>query len=166
MTKALWIVVAALLVVLSAPAAMADSSYTYAFAGTGYFAGTDMSFTSNGPAVLGDLYSVNPGSTDLFVNGTDEGTILDVQWEVSPFFFGTPTLQMSLLTALDMADGPTIAGTAIPGAGTYAEFFGHGTLTVTSPEPASSALMLAGLGLLAVIAAKRKRSAAGQSLAN
>jgi PEP-CTERM motif len=166
MTRVMWIVVAALVVAIGAPAAMADSSETYTFVGTGYFQGTDMSFTSNGPAVLGDLYSVNSGSTDLFVLGTDEGTILDLQWEVSPFFFGTPTLQMSLLTALDMADGPTIAGVSIPGVGTYTEFFGHGTLTVTSPEPTSSALTLAGLGLLALVAARRKRSAAGEAPAN
>jgi hypothetical protein len=68
--------------------------------GAGYFAGTDVSITTNGPAILGTLYSSNPGATDLFVNGIDEGAILGVEWEPSPFFFGTPTLEMYLFTAL------------------------------------------------------------------
>jgi hypothetical protein len=93
MRNALWIVLAAILVALGAPAAMADSN-TYAFVGAGYFAGTDVSITTNGPAVLGTLYSTNPGATDLFVNGNDEGVILGMEWEPSPFFFGTSTLEM------------------------------------------------------------------------
>jgi hypothetical protein len=59
MRKALWIMLAALLVAIGAPAAMADSN-TYAFVGAGYFAGTDVSITTNGPAILGTLYSSNP----------------------------------------------------------------------------------------------------------
>jgi hypothetical protein len=157
MREALWIMPAALLVAIGAPAGMADSN-TYAFVGAGYFAGTDVSITNNGPAVLGTLYSTNPGATDLFVNGIDEGTILGVAWEPSPFFFGTPTLEMYLFTALDLVDGPTIAAT-----GTYTEFFSHGTLTVTAPEPTAFALMLPGLGLLGLIVAMRKRVPVGQS---
>jgi hypothetical protein len=79
----------------------------------GYSAGTDFSITTNGPAVLGTRYSTNPGATDLFVNGIDEGAILGVEWEPSPFFFGTSTLEMYLFTALDLVDGPTITGTQV-----------------------------------------------------
>jgi hypothetical protein len=162
MRRAMWTVFALLVVAIGVPSAVADS-YTYSFVGTGYFAGTDVSMTTNGPAVINTAYSPNPGATDLFVLGTDEGSILDVEWETSPFNFGTPTLQMSLVTALDPADGPTIAATTIPGPGTYTEFFGHGTLTITTPEPGTFALTLSELGLLVLILAMRKRTPAGQS---
>jgi hypothetical protein len=70
---------------------------------------------------------------------------------------------MYLFTALDLVDGLTIAATAIPGPGTYTEFFNHGTLTVTAPEPTAFSLMLPGLGVLGLILAMRKRAPAGQS---
>jgi hypothetical protein len=72
MRKSLWIILTAVLVAICAPTARADS-FTYSFVGTGYFAGTDVSFTTNGPAVLDSLYSPNPGATDLFVLGADKG---------------------------------------------------------------------------------------------
>jgi hypothetical protein len=162
MRKSLWIILTAVLVAICAPTARADS-FTYSFVGTGYFAGTDVSFTTNGPAVLDSSYSPNTGATDLFVLGADKGPILTEECETSPFLFGTPTLQTSLLTALDTADGPTIAGTTIPGPGTYTEFFGHSTLTVTTPEPRASIPPLSGLGLLGLIFAMRKRSPVSQS---
>jgi hypothetical protein len=133
---------------------MADSN-TYAFVGAGYFAGTDVSITTNGPAVLGTLYSTNPGATDPFVNGIDEGTILGVAWEPSPFFFGTPLSRCIFSRHSIWVDGPTITGTAR-----------HGTLTVTAPEPTAFALMLPGLGLLGLIVAMRERVPVGQSQAS
>jgi PEP-CTERM motif-containing protein len=190
MKKTFWIILAGLFAAISAPAAMANSQYTYSFAGACYFAGTNVSFTTNGPAQLGSPtlndYTPNPGSTDEFAQGgngyatcdspasTDEGAITSIYFADSPFgFCGGPspcTVQMFLVTGGDPTDGPTFAGLTVPDApGTYDEFFGNGALKITvanTPEPASFALTLAGLGLLVLIAARRKRSAVGQALAN
>lgn len=171
MRKFLWIVLAALFVAIGAPGAKADA-YTYTFIGTGYFAGTDVSFTIHGPAVFGDLYAPNPGATDLFVTGINEGSIYDMKWELSPYVFSpctsVCTVQMYLLATRDVLDGPTFAGTTIPGPGVYGEYFGHGTLTITAatPEPTSFVLMLSGLGLLGLILAIRKRTPVVQSPAS
>jgi hypothetical protein len=148
---------------------MADS-YNYAFVGAVYFAGTDVSFTVNGPIELNTVYSIalNPGSTDLFVtqpggSPVDEGVITGMEWIDSPYAYcGTSavcTVQLSLLTAKDTADGPTIAGTVIPGIGTYTEFFDHGTLTISpavaTPEPTTLALMLSGMALLGLMVVRK-----------
>lgn len=169
MRKYLWIILALLVVAIGAPAAMADS-YNYTFVGAVYFAGTDVSFTVNGPVELNTVYSIilNPGSTDLFVtqpggSPVDEGVITGMEWIESPYAYcGTSavcTVQLSLLTANDAADGPTIAGTTIPGIGTYGEFFDHGTLTISTvatPEPNTFALTLSGMALLGLMVAMRK----------
>jgi hypothetical protein len=174
MRKALWILVAVLFVAIAAPAASADQ-YTYSFTGACYFAGTSVSFTTTGPAVKGTEYAPNPGATDEFAGGTnglgacipptDEGPILYIEWEPSPYDFcggTTPcTVEMLLATAADTIDGPTFAGLTVPTApGTYTEYFDHGTLTisVTTPESSSLALLLSGLGLLVSILAIRKRT--------
>jgi hypothetical protein len=181
MRKALWIIFGALLAVVVAPSARADS-YTYSFTGACYFAGTSVSFTTTGPAVEGTEYTPNPGATDEFAGGagvtgtgacttpTDEGPIEYIEWEPSPFpFCGTTTIctiEMLLATATDTIDGPTFAGTTVPILpGTYTEYFDHGTLTisVTAPEPSSILFLLCGLGLLALILAVRKRHSVVQA---
>jgi hypothetical protein len=182
MRKTLWIVVGVLLGAMVAPAARANS-YTYSFTGACYFAGTSVSFTTNGPAVMGTDYTPNAGATDEFAGGTDssgacipptdEGAILSIYWDPSPFNFcggSSPcTIEMYLVTAADTIDGPTFAGSTIPTApGTYDEYFGHGTLTltVTSPEPSSYLLVLCGFGLLALIMTLRNRASANQAQAS
>lgn len=180
MKKVLWLFVVALFVAIAAPAASADE-YTYTFTGACYFAGTSVSFTTNGPAQLGSPtlndYTPNAGSTDEFAQGgngyatcdsplsVDEGAIEEIYFADSPYgFCGGPsicTVQMYLVTAADATDGPTFAGLTVPDApGTYDEFFQNGELTITvaAPEPSSSVLLLGGLGLLGLMVAVRKNN--------
>jgi hypothetical protein len=179
MRKALWFLVAALFVALVAPVAHA-SSYTYSFTGTCYFAGTSVSFTTNGPAAMNTDYAPNPGATDLYTAGTDyntcpppvpvsdEGSIEYLYFAQSPYVFSpctsVCTVQLYIVSTDDSASGPTLAGLTIPGPGTYSEYFGNGTLTVTeavTPEPSSVALLLCALVLLGFVSAARKRTPGG-----
>jgi hypothetical protein len=177
MRKALWFLVGALFVALVAPVAHA-SSYTYSFTGTCYFAGTSVSFTTNGPAVMNTDYTPNSGATDLFTGGTDynscpppvpvsdQGSIEYLYFAPSPYVFSpctsVCTLQLYIVSTDDSASGPTLTGLTIPGPGTYSDYFGNGgTLTVTeavTPEPSSVALLLCPLVLLGFVYAARKRT--------
>lgn len=184
MRKTLWVILGALVVAVVAPAARANS-YTYSFTGSCYFAGTSVSFTTNAPAVMGTEYTPNAGATDLYTAGTDystcpppvpvsdEGSIEYLYFAPSPYAFSpcssVCTVQLYIVTAEDSASGPTIAGTVVPGLGTFAEYFGNGTLTITEsttgvPEPSSFTFLLLGSGLLVMILAVWKRTSLVQQV--
>ena len=174
MRKTLWIFVAVVFVAIAAPAASADQ-YTYSFVGACYFAGTNVSFATNGPALEGTDYIPNPGATDEFAFGgvqpscaspapIDLGAIEKIYFGPSPSDDcggSSPCTLELFLVATGGTDGPTFAGLTVPDtAGTYDEFFGNGALTITvaTPEPSSLALLLCGLGLLVSILGIRKRA--------
>jgi hypothetical protein len=177
MKRALWLLVAAVFVAVAAPAASADQ-FTYSFTGACFFGGTagtttSFSFTTNGPAVEGTDYTLNPGATDLFDAGTDYatcppqvpvsdyGAIEYVYFDPSTVDFcggSTPcTIELYIVAELG-SQGPTISGTTVPGPGVYDEYFGNGVLTVTdvtAPEPGSLVLLLCGLAGLFLAMRKR-----------
>ena len=174
MRRALWIFVAVLFAVIVAPTAQADS-YTYSFTGACYFAGTSVSFTTNGtPAVEGTDYTPNAGATDEFAFGgvqpscaspapIDLGAIEYLYFAPSPSDYcggSSPCTLELFIVATEGVDGPTFTGLTVPTApGTYDEFFGNGVLTIAeTPEPSSWVLLLLGLGLLGLMLAVRKNS--------
>jgi hypothetical protein len=165
MKKSVWLVLALLALAVFTPAAHADT-YTYTFAGAGEYSGTDFTLVDTaGPlgfsTTANDIGFVTT-STDLVFFGSDYGPIIQINlYNLS----GT-----AYLWVYGVPSGPF--GNAFGGSltnltdlsvdGTYS-FEGDGTFTISStpsttvaPEPGSIALVLAGAGLLGLLAVRKQ----------
>jgi len=151
MRKALWIILAALIMAIGAPNAHADT-ITYTFTGAGVFAGTEFTYVSTGGFLANGAIVVPTTATDLILSGTAEvfGAIEfldpnDIAFLVNPSSGGFCCANI----VYDISATGTYTSTPFGGQES-------GTLVISDnsaavPEPATSILMLTGIGLVLVM---------------
>jgi hypothetical protein len=161
MKKSVWLVLALLALAVFTPAAHADT-YTYTFTGAGTVSGTDFTLVDTaGPlgfsTTANDIGFVTT-ATDEFMFGIDYGAIGQI------FLYLDDGNGAIAIYAPRGGFGGTLTNLTDLGVdGTYSLGPGDGTLTISStpsttvaPEPGSIALVLAGAGLLGLLAVRKQ----------
>ncbi len=169
MRRALWIVLAAMIVAMAVPTAHAQ-----VYDGTFNFVTT---FGTPGPT----------SSSFVFDETTNTYSTLTVDWDGAVFDWSGPDLISQFPTSGTWcAAGPdeiascddrnstfsfgTVNSTSFSGSFTDADGMANGTYTTTetlvTPEPSSLGLMLTGIGVLLLLRKLRKRNARRLQLAN
>jgi hypothetical protein len=161
MKKSVWLVLVLFALAVFTPAAHADT-YTYTFTGTSSF--TTTSFTlvdTSGPLTFSDTAN-DAGflttSTDVIVSGLDEGPIGQIYIVAD----GSASY-LYVFTSAGSGFGGPLSVSDLSVDGTYSFVTGYATFTISStpsttvaPEPGSIALVLAGAGLLGLLALRKQ----------
>jgi hypothetical protein len=166
MKKFVWVVLAVLALAVFTPAAHADT-YTYTFVGAEALTGTSFTLVDTAGPLTSSETNNDIGfvtaSTDWTAFGTDLGPIVKIFLYDDGFF--APDVTLAIYTSLNENGGAdAVSGlTDFSTDGTYSWGGGAGTFTISStpsatvaPEPGSITLVLAGAGLLGLLAGRKQ----------